>query len=203
MLLGFVSAFITVMKVSDNYSTVMQVSLAQANFIFFSSGGSSGLQKILAEEPAILINRLNFPGSIPLEILNSCGEGYANRPLSKVLKVALLKGANSAVEITTFANTPESSKRCAHLIFEFVKSTEQELLSQYGEMANTPHLPPFYIYKNQSAKLISPPYVSLATGGLSKYIMLLLGLLFGIGFGLMLALVAELWLQAKESWGLK
>ncbi len=90
------------------------------------------------EEPALLIARLAMPTSFTAQEIAACGfEGRpeAGAALAKAIKVVLPKGIANVVELKTVGQSPQLAMQCAAAMFEFIKTTQNQLVIPYIEEA--------------------------------------------------------------------
>ena len=71
-------------------------------------------------------------------MIAACGlqdQANAGASLSKSIKLTLVKGVASVVELKTFGPTPQAAQECALGVFELIKITQAQIVAPYIEEA--------------------------------------------------------------------
>ena len=133
--LAGIALSITYLTLTPNqYEATAQITMAQI------STGKNHIYPVGSniEEPKFLISRLSFPTSSTPEVMQACGmqaQVDSHTVLSKSIKLTLLKGVTNMVEIKTFGHTPQAAKNCNLAVFEYIKSTQAQIVAPYIEKA--------------------------------------------------------------------
>ena len=133
-LLGFVGAALYLWTVPKQYEVIGQIRMAQiaAGNIVSSAGA-------IIEEPQALIARMAIPTTYPKETIALCGlaeQKDAGSALAKKAKLSLPKGLGGTVELEIRDTSKEVAEACTNAIYEFVKTSQAQLIAPYIEEAS-------------------------------------------------------------------
>ena len=122
------------------YEAVSQIAMAQisSTTLVFNPIG------INIEEPQSLIARLTYTASFMpqfnQQVLAACGlQNYANeypllgRSIEARFKLTVPKGSTNLVVLKAFDSNPQVAKECNLAVFEYIKTTQSELIKSYIE----------------------------------------------------------------------
>lgn len=127
---GLSIAVVYLMVTPKQFEAVAQIAMAQIS----AANNNINPLGINIEEPSLLISRLSSPTSFPAQVPGICGiDGGANSAaiLSKSIKLMPLKGVANVVELKAFGQSPEAASTCAQAIFEFIKTTQAQIIAPY------------------------------------------------------------------------
>ena len=134
-LLGFVGAASYVWTVPKQYEVICQIKMAQiANL----NNNVSPLGTNI-EEPNALIARMTLPSTYPKETIGLCGlaeQKDGGSVLAKKVKLSLPKGLGGTVDLEIRDTSKEVAQACANAIYEFVKTSQAQLIAPYIEEAS-------------------------------------------------------------------
>jgi hypothetical protein len=134
-LLGFVGAALYLWTVPKQYEVIGQIKMAQiANL----NNNVSPLG-VNIEEPQALIARMAIPTSYSKETIALCGlaeQKDAGSVLAKKAKLSLPKGLVGVVDLEIRDTSKEVAETCANAIYEFVKTSQAQLIAPYIEEAS-------------------------------------------------------------------
>ncbi len=134
ILLGFVGAASYLWTVPKHYEASVQIKLAQ-----ISAGNVVSSQGTTIEEPQALIARMAIPTTYPKETVALCGlaeQKDAGSVLAKKVKLSLPKGVGGTVDLEIRDTSKEVAQACANAIYEFVKTSQAQLIAPYIEDAS-------------------------------------------------------------------
>lgn len=126
---GFLVAVIFCYFSPKEYSAYAQIRLAE-----FKGSGKENNQKYLIEDPSLLISRLKLPSTYSDKEVDACGLNQSSSPLESLAalpKVSLVKGSNSAVELTIVSNSKNRAITCLDAIFQRIQLTQSYFLQPY------------------------------------------------------------------------
>ena len=133
-LLGFVGAALYLWTVPKQYEVSGLIKMAQ-----ISAGNVVGPSGATIEEPQALIARMAIPTTYPKETIALCGlaeERDAGSVLAKKAKLSLTKGVGGTVDLEIRDTSKEVAEACANAIYEFVKTSQAQLIAPYIEEAS-------------------------------------------------------------------
>ena len=133
-LLGFVGAALYLWAVPQQHEVIGQIKMAQiANLNNNNNVNPLGIN---IEEPQALIARMAIPTSYPKETIALCGlaeEKDAGALLAKKAKLSIPKGLGGTVDLEIRDTSKEVAEACAIAIYEFVKTSQAQLVAPYIE----------------------------------------------------------------------
>ena len=135
-LLGFVGAASYLWTVPKQYEVIGQIKMAQIANLNNNNVSPLGVN---IEEPQALIARMAIPTSYPKETIALCGlaeEKDAGALLAKKAKLSLPKGLVGVVDLEIRDTSKEVAQACANAIYEFVKTSQAQLIAPYVEEAS-------------------------------------------------------------------
>jgi hypothetical protein len=142
-LLGFVGAAFYLWAVPKQYEVIGQIKMAQiANLNNNNNNNNNNNVTPLGtsiEEPNALIARMALPTSYSKETIALCGlaeEKDAGALLAKKAKLSLPKGLGGTVDLEIRDTSKEVAEACANAIYEFVKTSQAQLIAPYVEEAS-------------------------------------------------------------------
>ena len=137
-LLGFVGAALYLWTVPKQYEVIGQIKMAQIANLNNNNNNVSPLG-INIEEPQALIARMAIPTTYPKETITLCGLAEpkdAGALLAKKAKLSLPKGLVGVVDLEIRDTSKEVAQACANAIYEFVKTSQAQLIAPYIEEAS-------------------------------------------------------------------
>ncbi len=135
-LLGFVGAALYLWTVPKQYEVIGQIKMAQIANLNNNNVSPLGVN---IEEPQALIARMAIPTSYPKETIALCGlaeQKDAGSVLAKKAKLSLPKGLVGVVDLEIRDTSKEVAETCANAIYEFVKTSQAQLIAPYVEEAS-------------------------------------------------------------------
>ena len=142
-LLGFVGAALYLWTVPKQYEVIGQIKMAQiANLNNNNNNNNNNNVSLLGvniEEPQALIARMAIPTTYPKETITLCGlaeQKDAGSVLAKKAKLSLPKGLLGVVDLEIRDTSKEVAQACANAIYEFVKTSQAQLIAPYVEEAS-------------------------------------------------------------------
>jgi len=135
-LLGFVGAALYLWTVPKQYEVIGQIKMAQIANLNNNNVSPLGVN---IEEPQALIARMAIPTSYPKETIALCGlaeQKDAGSVLAKKAKLSLPKGLVGVVDLEIRDTSKEVAQACANAIYEFVKTSQAQLIAPYVEEAS-------------------------------------------------------------------
>lgn len=139
-LLGFVGAASYLWAVPKQYEVIGQIKMAQiANLNLNLNNNNVIPLGTSIEEPNALIARMALPTSYPKETIALCGlaeEKDAGALLAIKAKLSLPKGLGGTVDLKIRDTSKEVAEACANAIYEFVKTSQAQLIAPYVEEAS-------------------------------------------------------------------
>lgn len=119
-----------VLMAPTKYEARWQMQMAQ--FIISNSNSiSNGYSLTNIEEPVVMIQRLRFPTSYPVEVQQICGmpknEEFGEY-LGGVLEVQAIKNVANAVEMKVRSSNPDQAKKCAGAIADMLVEQQGGLI---------------------------------------------------------------------------
>ena len=139
-LLGFLGAALYLWTVPKQYEVIGQIKMAQiANLNNNNNNNNFTPLGTGIEEPNALIARMALPTSYSKETIALCGlaeEKDAGALLAKKAKLSLPKGLVGVVDLKIRDTSQEVAQACANAIYEFVKTSQAQLIAPYIEEAS-------------------------------------------------------------------
>jgi len=139
-LLGFVGAALYLWTVPKQYEVIGQIKMAQiANLNNNNNNNTVNPLGINIEEPQALIARMALPTSYSKQTIALCGlaeEKDAGALLAKKAKFSIPKGLGGTVDLEIRDTSKEVAQACANAIYEFVKTSQAQLIAPYVEEAS-------------------------------------------------------------------
>ncbi len=138
-LLGFVGAALHLWTVPKQYEVIGQIKMAQIANLNMNNNNNVNPLGINIEEPQALIARMAIPTSYPKETIALCGlaeEKDAGALLAKKAKLSIPKGLGGTVDLEIRDTSKEVAQACANAIYEFVKTSQAQLIAPYVEEAS-------------------------------------------------------------------
>jgi len=134
--IGLAITIIYLLIVPKQYQAIVQIQMAQISSAANNTNNNSNINPlgINIEEPSLLIARMSFPTSHTPATTAACGlDGKDNAisMLAKSIKLSQPKGLPNIVELKTTASSLEGAQQCANAIFEFIKTSQDEIVSPY------------------------------------------------------------------------
>ncbi|MBA3023310.1 MAG: hypothetical protein KJ572_04780 [Gammaproteobacteria bacterium] len=120
--LGFLLAFTYVKLAPKKYETTMLVQMAQI-----------GTPMVSIESPATLTERLRYPGTFIVAVLNDCGVAdrvTVGEYLGGMLKTSVSKVMPNVLTIKVRALTPESAQQCAESLLVMIAQQQRGLIAE-------------------------------------------------------------------------
>jgi hypothetical protein len=133
-LLGFIVAAAYLWTVPRQYEASAQIKMAQ-----IPTGNVVSAAGTNIEEPHALIARMAIPTTYPKETIALCGlaeEKDAGSVLAKKVKLNPPKGLSGTVDLEIRDKSKEVAEACANAIYEFVKTSQAQLIAPYIEEAS-------------------------------------------------------------------
>ena len=133
-LLGFVGAASYLWTVPKQYEARAQIKMAQ-----ISAGNVVSPSGTTIEEPQALIARMAIPTTYPKETITLCGlaeQKDGGSVLAKKVKLSLPQGLGGTVDLEIRDTSKEVAEACANAIYEFVKTSQAQLIAPYIEEAS-------------------------------------------------------------------
>ena len=133
-LLGFVGAASYLWAVPKQYEVIGQIKIAQ-----IAAGNIVSSKGAIIEEPQALIARMAIPTTYPKETIALCGlaeQKDAGSALAKKAKLSVPKGLGGTVELEIRDTSKEVAEACTNAIYEFVKTSQAQLIAPYIEEAS-------------------------------------------------------------------
>ncbi len=137
-LLGFVGAALYLWTVPKQYEVIGQIKMAQIANLNNNNNNVNPLGTNI-EEPNALIARMALPTSYSKETIALCGlaeQKDAGSVLAKKVKLSLPKGLVGVVDLEIRDTSKEVAETCANAIYEFVKTSQAQLIAPYVEEAS-------------------------------------------------------------------
>ncbi len=131
--LGVVSYLWTVPK---EFEASLQIRMAQ---IAYPNNNNTNTLGVTIEEPQALIARMAIPTIYPKETIALCGlaeQKDAGSMLAKKAKFSLPKGLGGTVDLEVRDTSKEVAEACANAIYQFVKTSQAQLIAPYIEEAS-------------------------------------------------------------------
>jgi hypothetical protein len=140
-LLGFVGAALYLWTVPKQYQVIGQIKMAQIANLNNNNNNNNNVSPlgINIEEPQALIARMAIPTTYPKETIALCGlaeQKDAGSALAKKAKLGLPKGLVGVVDLEIRDTSKEVAEACANAIYEFVKTSQAQLIAPYVEEAS-------------------------------------------------------------------
>ena len=138
-LLGFVGAALYLWTVPKQYEVIGQIKMAQIANLNNNNNNNVSPLGVNIEEPQALIARMAIPTSYPKETIAVCGlaeQKDAASALAKKAKLSLPKGLVGVVDLEIRDTSKEVAQACANAIYEFVKTSQAQLIAPYVEEAS-------------------------------------------------------------------
>ena len=135
-LLGFVGAALYLWTVPKQYEVIGQIKMAQIANLNNNNVSPLGVN---IEEPQALIARMAIPTIYPKETIALCGlaeQKDGGSVLAKKTKLSLPKGLVGVVDLEIRDTSKEVAQACANAIYEFVKTSQAQLIAPYVEEAS-------------------------------------------------------------------
>jgi hypothetical protein len=135
-LLGFVGAALYLWTVPKQYEVIGQIKMAQIANLNNNTVNPLGIN---IEEPQALIARMALPTSYSKQTIALCGlaeEKDAGALLAKKAKLSIPKGLGGTVDLEIRDTSKEVAEACANAIYEFVKTSQAQLIAPYVEEAS-------------------------------------------------------------------
>ena len=135
-LLGFVGAALYLWTVPKQYEVIGQIKMAQIANV--NNNNNISPLGVNIEEPQALIARMTLPTTYPKETIGLCGlaeQKDGGSVLAKKVKLSLPKGLGGTVELEIRDTSKEVAETCANAIYEFVKTSQAQLIAPYIEEA--------------------------------------------------------------------
>lgn len=118
------------------YEAIAQIKMAQI-VIPNDNNNNNNLIGVNIEEPTALISRMTFPTTFDAQTIQECERGgLADREdsgsaLAKGVKLSIPKGVTSTVVLKILAPSPELAKICVNALYQFIKSSQSQLIPPY------------------------------------------------------------------------
>lgn len=125
--LGLMFSLFYLAIVPKKYQAISTISLAQVVNI-----ESRTSQTVNVEDPVLLVARIS---SSVIEESNGA-QCDSNFSAGEVYTAVPLKGVSNAVVLTAFGSTPAAAKKCAEVAYDFIKKSQEELVSPYLDVIN-------------------------------------------------------------------
>ena len=139
-LLGFVGAALYLWTVPKQFEVIGQIKMAQiANLNNNNNNNNVSPLGVNIEEPQALIARMAIPTTYPKETITLCGlaeQKDGGSVLAKKVKLSLPKGLGGTVDLEIRDTSKEVAQACANAIYEFVKTSQAQLIAPYIEEAS-------------------------------------------------------------------
>jgi hypothetical protein len=139
-LLGFVGAALYLWTVPKQYEVIGQIKMAQiANLNNNNNNTNVTPLGTNIEEPNALIARMALPTSYSKETIGLCGlaeQRDGGSVLAKKAKLSLPKGLVGVVDLEIRDTSKEVAEACANAIYEFIKTSQAQLIAPYIEEAS-------------------------------------------------------------------
>lgn len=133
-ILGLIGIALSISYLAINpkkYEAKLYISIAQIG----DKDNNFNPQGVNIEEPARLILRLSIIKSLTPEVIAACGlQDQENDDLAPI-KLKLVKGLASVVELKTFGSTPQVAQDCGLAVFDLIKTTQAQMIAPYIELA--------------------------------------------------------------------
>jgi capsular polysaccharide biosynthesis protein len=139
-LLGLLSAVIFIFVTPSQYEATAQIQMAQISISNNNNNNTNPLGVNL-EDPTTLIARMKLPTAFSEKEVQACGlkkTKFSTEDLAKdVVKLTVVKGVSSLVELRIRAESKEEALACAQAIFENIKDSQHAIMKPYIEEAKT------------------------------------------------------------------
>ena len=135
-LLGLLGTALYVWTVPNQYEVTGQIRMAQIANVNNNNASPLGIN---IEEPNALVARMALPTSYTKETIALCGlaeEKDAGALLARKVKLSLPKGLGGSVDLEIRDASKEVAEACANAIYEFVKTSQAQLVVPYIEEAS-------------------------------------------------------------------
>ena len=135
-LLGLLGTALYVWTVPNQYEVTGQIRMAQIANVNNNNASPLGIN---IEEPNALVARMALPTSYTKETIALCGlaeEKDAGALLARKVKLSLPKGLGGSVDLEIRDASKEVAEACANAIYEFVKTSQAQLIAPYVEEAS-------------------------------------------------------------------
>jgi uncharacterized protein involved in exopolysaccharide biosynthesis len=123
------------------YEAIAQIRMAQiTNPNDNNNNNNINFLGVNIEEPAALMARMTLPTAFDAQTIQECGladREDAGSELAKSIKLSIPNGIASAVNLKIRATSPELAKRCANALYQFIKSSQSQLIAPYIEHAKS------------------------------------------------------------------
>jgi uncharacterized protein involved in exopolysaccharide biosynthesis len=154
--LGLLSAIAFMFVTPSQYEATAQIQMAQ-----ISNNNNNNNNNPLGtnlEDPNALIARMKLPPSFSEKEVRACRlekSKFSTETLANsVVKLTLVKGVASLVELKIRAESKEVALTCAQAIFENIKDSQSQILKPYIEEAKTLLLK-YQVRLNEAQRLIA------------------------------------------------
>jgi uncharacterized protein involved in exopolysaccharide biosynthesis len=138
ILLGLGVAGAYLLFTPKQYEAIAQIRMAQIASPNNNNNNNINPLGINIEDPAALIARMTLPTTYASQTIQECGladRERASSVLAKVVKLSTPKGVANTVDLRIQAPSPELAKRCANALYQFIKSSQSQLIAPYIEDA--------------------------------------------------------------------
>ena len=138
-LLGFLGAALYLWTVPKQYEVIGQIKMAQIANVNNNNNNNVSPLGTNIEEPNALIARMTLPTTYPKETIGLCGlaeQKDGGSVLAKKVKLSLPKGLGGTVDLEIRDTSKEAAEACANAIYEFVKTSQAQLIAPYIEEAS-------------------------------------------------------------------
>jgi capsular polysaccharide biosynthesis protein len=134
--LGLLSAVTFIFVTPSQYEATAQIRMAQID-----SGNTTSPLGANLEDPNTLISRMKLPTAFSEKEVQSCKLERSKFPTealaNSVVKLTVVKGVDSLVELKIRGESKEEVLACAQAIFENIKDSQYNIMKPYIEVAKT------------------------------------------------------------------
>ena len=137
-LIGMALSIAYLAMTPNQYEASVQITMARIGAANNNNNNNISPLGVNIEEPALLVSRLSYPTSFTPQTIAACDlqdQSNAGVSLGKSIKLTVPKGVASVVELKTFGGTPQVAQDCALGLFEFIKTTQAQIVAPYIEEA--------------------------------------------------------------------
>jgi capsular polysaccharide biosynthesis protein len=131
---GVLGAVVFIWVTPNQYQATAQIQMAQIS----ASNNNTNPQGVNIEDPNLLITRLKLPSTYSAQEIKACGFESAEIPseaLMKVVKISVVKGVGSIVELKINLDSKHLAITCAQSLFENIKASQNEIINPFIEEA--------------------------------------------------------------------
>jgi capsular polysaccharide biosynthesis protein len=129
-ILGLAASLIFVFVAPAQYEAKAQIKMAQITI----KDNNLNTLGVNIEESALLIARMKLPTSFDPVTIDRCGltsEKDAQNILAKLVKLSVVTGAPSVVDLSIQSSTKEQAHACVSAIFDLIKSSQKAIAEPF------------------------------------------------------------------------